>query len=193
MKQKLESFFLGIIAAISSMFAMGLVIISLPMINGNLKEADAYAYLLLPQYIVVAAFIEEFFKFLFISKRIAKFSYQRNIVMNSLFLGIGFSLTETMLLLMGNGKTPGFASFASAIALHSFIASFVGYNIAIKKKSKFYFSILLLSAATILHSIYNYLVANTPDNQNYIAITLVFMLVLINLRNYFKIDKELAK
>ncbi len=147
---------------------------------------------LLPGFVIAAAFVEESFKYLIISKRIETYSLEKSFVVNSLFVGLGFAVAE-FLLLFSSAALPDRQILTELAIIHVGIAGIIGYLVAIKNPKKFSSFLHIVMLATILHSSYNFLVQKRDFFQNYLILLLLGFVIVANIFNILRIRRKLAQ
>lgn len=191
MKQ-VESFFWGIIAALGALILqliiyIGFSIYPYPAI-ANLSFSQLFT---LPIFIVIAASIEEIFRYIIISKRIDMLSLGRSYVINSFFVGLGFFATELALTLTA-GAVPQTRILIEIAIIHIGNAGLMGYIVAIKNPKKISTLVHALLLTVFFHAAYNILILNRTFALNYVIIAILAAIVTINIVNFFRISKKLA-
>jgi hypothetical protein len=189
---QLESFFWGIIAALGALVVEFVAYIS---ISAYVNQTSLMAFSQLfavPQFIVLFAFIEEFFKYIVISRRIEMLSLEKSYLVNSFLLGLGFFGIELSFISMSMAL-PDWKVLAEIAILHIGTAGLIGYNVATKNPKKIFTFIYILSVAVFFHSIYNFLVIKREFWQNYGVFVLLGLLILINAFNFSRISRKLAQ
>lgn len=148
--RQIESFFLGIIAALGALVVeivlFGFQDISRPF------ELGIYS-------LFGMALVEETLKYLFIAGRIEMFSLYRSLVINSFFLGAGFSLVEILLRSQGENfeiKSAETLLGISGIAvLQMTTAGIMGRTVSWRNPSKIKTFFVAVSPAFLIHFGYN--------------------------------------
>jgi len=172
-----QSFFLGILGAIG---ALVLEIIALsffaPIFSTSetiSREISSLGYLF---FIVIA--IEEFFKYILIIKVISKISENKFVVMNSLFLGVGFSMLELFSFYWNhrNGIDLEPLAIAGIIIIHASTALIIGFSALKNFLPSLLFGFL---ASFIIHSAYNILgILKSPHQKQLITVLLGLFVIL---------------
>lgn len=189
---QIESFFLGIIAALGALVVELIVFIGLSSFTNFAPGISFLGLFMLPQMIIVGAFIEEAFKYIVIAKRVDEISLGRSYLTNSLFVGLGFLATE-LLLIFESSSLPQARIIAEIATIHIGTAGIIGYIVATKnpkKISSFLFAIII---ATIFHASYNLLVLNRTQVANYTIFALLGVVIFINIMNLLRINRSLAQ
>ncbi|EKE15525.1 MAG: hypothetical protein ACD_11C00146G0012 [uncultured bacterium] len=151
MKNYLETFFLGILAALGSLVVVA-TFETLLTIN-TFPDANSTSVLFLPKFIILAVIIEEFFKFILLRKRMVIFSGRMSLLMGGVFLGLGFSAIEILFLLFRNVILVEIMSNIYNLAiLHILTSAILGYFLSIFQKK---LAILAILPPVALHLIFN--------------------------------------
>ena len=189
--RQIESFFWGIIAALGALVIELIVFVAFS--SSDPQATNSFAGLfLLPQFIILGVFIEETFKYIIIANRIEIFSFTRSYIINSLFVGLGFFLTE-LGLIATTGKMPPTNIIFELAIIHIGTAGLIGHIIAIKNPKKIGTLIHALIFAGFFHGAYNLLILNRLFFVDYIIMGLLGLLVFINIINIIRINGELAQ
>jgi hypothetical protein len=191
MKQ-IESFFWGIIAALGALvlefiFFFGYSIYANP--SGTFSFSQ---FFLIPSFIIAAAFIEETFKYIVISKRIEMLSLEKSYLVNSFLVGLGFFGVELGAIFL-SGPLPATQFLVEIAIIHMGTAGLMGYFVAIgnpKKISTFIFATIV---AVFFHAGYNLLTLRRDFIQNYAIFALLGLLFFINFVNFLRISRKLAQ
>ena len=191
--RQLESFFWGIIAALGALIFQLIIYIGFfSWTNLDIKTITFQQLFVIPQFILIGAFIEESFKYLIISKQIDTFSQNRFYIINSMFVGLGFFATEMLLANMSGDAIQ--TKFICEIAIvHLGSAGLIGYFVATKNPGKFLTFLTTVALVTFFHSIYNLLIIQRTFATNITIIFLLSLLVLLNIINFFNINSKLAQ
>ncbi|HPN55119.1 MAG TPA: hypothetical protein PLB52_04320 [Candidatus Moranbacteria bacterium] len=188
MKNAFESFLWGIIAALG---ALVLEIIAFLGISYNKNIDFSFSvFFSFPFFILIAAGIEEFFKYIIISKKIESFSLEKSYIVNSLLVGLGFFAVELELINISSGL-PNWNILSEIALLHIGTAGIIGYIVAIKNPRKFFTFLFALSFAVAFHAAYNFLVIKRAFLQNYAVFCLLGLIILINIVNFFRISGKI--
>jgi hypothetical protein len=187
---QLESFFWGIIAALGALVLEFAVFIG---ISFYYSPEFAFSQLfIVPQFIVLFACIEEFFKYIVISRRVEMLSLEKSYLTNSFLVGLGFFGVELAFISM-SGALPAWKVLAEIAILHVGTAGLIGYIVAVKNPLKFSTFFFALPVVIGFHAIYNLLVIKRDFWQNYAVFAVLGLLVLINIINFFRISRKLAE
>ncbi len=190
---KLESFFWGIIAALGAIVVQ-FVFFILFSTFADPTEKLSYAYFFsIPSFIVAIAFIEEFFKYLILVKKIPSLLSKKTIFFSTILLGIGFFSVEFVLIL-NSDVIPSPQSLLEIATLHLGTTMLMGYFIMIAKANKRTAIpiILPLLFATFLHFSYNLLVSQENSISSNITLAGLIILILVNFFLFYT-DKTLAQ
>jgi len=189
--RQIESFFWGIIAALGALFVQLLVFIGFSFFSNSQTELTFSQLFILPQFVIAAAFIEETFRYLIISKVVEMYSLSKSFIINSLFVGLGFAATE-FLLLETSGNLPNNQILSELAIVHIGISGIIGYLVAVKNPQRVWTFIYVVTLATILHSSYNFLIQKREFFQSYPILILLGLIILTNLFNLLRINRKLA-
>jgi hypothetical protein len=189
----IHSFFLGILGAIGALLLeVAALSFSLPIssapetVSGKITSPD---YLF---FIIIA--IEEFFKYILIIKVLSKISEKKNLVLNSLFLGAGFSIIELFSIYWNYQRGVDLEPLAilGIMIIHISTAVIIGYSALKKIPSRLFFGFI---ASLTAHSAYNILgTSQHPYQKQLIAIllgTLVFLdFFLLIISRFFRPERN---
>jgi hypothetical protein len=153
-------------------------------------EISFSQFFIIPQFIIVAACIEEIFKYIVISKRIEMLSLEKSYIINSLLVGLGFFGVELTLILMSK-NLPGAQSLIEIAILHIGTAGLIGYFVATKNPKKITTFLLAIVFAIVFHASYNLLLLQREAIQNYSIFAILGLLILLNIANFFRISNKL--
>lgn len=189
---QIESFFWGIIAALGALIIELIIFIAFST-SGNPTQNISFSSLFaIPQLIIIAAFIEELFKYLIIVKRVDVMSMGRTSLVNSFFVGAGFLSTELALISQASTLPPTNLLIEISI-IHIGTAGLIGYIIATKNPNKISTLLIAIILATILHSSYNLLVLKRIPISNYAIFALLGTILFANFINLIRINSKLAQ
>jgi len=205
MKQ-IESLFLGIIAATGALFAEVLLMILILAVFGaggklnldDFLDITSQKNIISPYvFLFLFAFLEESIKYFFIAHKIEKFSLGRMLIINSLILGIGFSVIEISLIATNINKNLMsqnyfYQNIAEIFLLHIMTAGLMGYVIALLNPRKIGTFFAAVIPALFFHLSYNILNQYRNFWINPFVIALLAVLFLINFANLLRINKKLA-
>ena len=189
---QIESIFWGIIAALGALVVELVFFIGSSIYLSSSAGISFSQFFVIPQFIIVAACIEEIFKYLVISKRIEMLSLEKSYIINSLFVGLGFFGVELTLILMSK-NLPGVQSLIEIAILHIGTAGLIGYFVATKNPKKITTFLLAIVFAIAFHASYNLLLLKREYIQNYSIFAILGVLVLLNVVNFFRISNKLAQ
>lgn len=188
--RQLESFFLGIIAALGALFVELVIYILATLFFNFALEMSFTELFFLPQFIIIAAFIEEAFKYLIIAKRVEYFSIEKTYIVNSLIVGAGFAATEFWLLSTSN-SLPNLQILLELAIIHLGSAGLMGYLLAFNNPKKISTFFYISMFATFFHASYNFLIQKRGYIENTLIILLLAFLVIANLVNFLRISSKL--
>ncbi len=190
--RQMESFFWGIIAALGALVIELIAFIYFSIFSFHQADISFSALFIIPKFIILGVFIEESFKYIIISKCVERMSLGRSYIINSLFVGLGFFLTE-----IGLASTTGVLPRANILTevaiIHIGTAGLIGYIIATKNPKRLWVFLYTLIWASFFHGSYNFLITNRTSTINYVIFALLGMLLLINILNIIRINKKLAQ
>ena len=189
MKNAFESFLWGIIAAFGALIVEIIVFLGISVYKNIEFSFDIF--FAVPLFILISACIEEFFKYMIISKKVESFSLEKSYIVNSILVGLGFFAVELGLIYISNEILPAWNILAEIAILHMGTAGLIGYIIAIKNPRKFFTFLLALSVAVAFHAVYNFLVIKREFLQNYAVFCLLGVLILINIVNFFRVSGKI--
>lgn len=190
--RQLESFFWGIIAALGAIVIELIIFIIFSTTMSSASSVSFSQLFIMPQFIILAACIEEIFKYIIIAKKIDTFSFNRTYLLNSFLIGLGFLFIELGLASMSN-PLPNLNILTEIAIIHIGTAGIIGYVVATKnpKKVSTFFQAIIF--ATFFHAAYNLLILERTSALNYKIPTLLAIMVLYNLINLLRINNKLAQ
>ena len=189
---QIESIFWGIIAALGALVIELVFFIGSSIYFSPSTEISFSQFFILPQFIIVAACIEEIFKYIVISKRIDQISFEKSYILNSLFVGFGFFGVEMVLIFMSK-NLPEIQFLIEIAIVHLGTAGLIGYFVATKNPKKIMTFLLAIIFAVAFHASYNLLTLRREYVQNYLIFAILGFLVLLNIANFFRISRKLAQ
>ena len=145
---KIKSFFYGIIAASGATILQQIVLLSL---NVQIIDTSHLTGLL-----IFGAFSEEIFKFFVIYKLSQEETLTKNLVLNSLLIGLGFSLVELVFKIWGDLEivSANFLAYLGIIFIHVLTAGTIGYFLSREKPAHWTIPAGIF-LALLLHLAYN--------------------------------------
>jgi hypothetical protein len=194
MKQ-IEAFFWGIPAALGALFIQIILIVGVSILSvPSLKMEETFLTTTLLG-IILAAVLEETFKYLVIAKKIDAISLEFSYLPNSILFGIGFFITE-----MSVGYLNNYSKLSQAeiipllgiLSIHLITVQVIAFRIATKNPNKLNTIISTIFLATILHTIYNFFIFTKEILTIYISWTTILILILLTLANILRFKKHLA-
>ncbi|OGI16784.1 MAG: hypothetical protein A3J63_03365 [Candidatus Moranbacteria bacterium RIFCSPHIGHO2_02_FULL_40_12b] len=205
MKQ-IESLFLGIIAATGALIAEVFLMIIILAVFGAGKKINLDDFLNITSvknsispylFFFLFAFLEESVKYFFIAHKIEKFSLGRMLIINSLILGLGFSIIEISLIAGSVNKNLISQNYfrqniAEIFMLHIMTAGLMGYVVVLLNPRKIGTFFAAIIPALFFHLSYNILSQYRNFLINPFIIALFAVLFLINFANLLRINKKLA-
>ncbi len=191
--RQIESFFWGIIAALAALFVQLLVYIGLSAQESSAFDVPFEQFYAAPLLLVVAALIEECFKYLMISKRVELVSLGKTYVFNAFLVGLGFFSTELALINLSYGEMLPVYNLAEIAIIHLGTAGIMGYIVGTSNPSKFSTFLRSIIPTIAIHTAYNLLIINRGFMQDYLIYTLLGFVILFNLINFIRISSRLAQ
>jgi len=183
----IQSFFLGIFGALVALFleVIFLVFLAPPSstaesITGEFNSIGLFFFL--------AILAEEFSKYILIHKFSSKKNNSGNIILSSLFFGIGFSMLEIFLVYWNyqNGMNFDLIGIAGIIVIHISTAILIGYS-AGKNSANFTNGLFFgFIPAFLVHLAYNLLKVSGPTHQKELVIALLVFLISTDIFLLFK-------
>lgn len=143
---------------------------------------------------VVAAFTEEFFKFLAVILlfwRNPNFNERFDGIVYAVFVSLGFALVENLLYVYQNGAGVGFLRAFTAVPAHAMFGVIMGYRLALAKfvnYKKSYNVILAFVLPLLFHGIYDFLLMS---QKTYLLIFFVPLLVFMYYRANCRINETI--
>jgi len=192
--RQIESFFLGIIAALGALIVELIVFIIfsefIDKSSMNISFSDLFV---IPYFIIVAVCIEEIFKYLIIIKRIKPLKTGGlSYLINSFLIGFGFFVTEISIAAM-NGNLPPIITLGEIAIIHIGTAGIIACILKTRIFAKSLTSLFAISLAILLHGTYNILVSSdSGEKSNYFIIILLAVIILINTISIAHTNKKLA-
>jgi len=178
----IQSFFLGIFGALGALFLEIIFLaISSPLSSAAQisEETTTFGYFF---FLAIAA--EEFSKYILIGKVLDK----KNIVLNSLFFGLGFSALEMFLVYWNykNGTPVELIGILGIIIIHISTAIIIGYSL--KKNTATLISGLFfgLIPAFLVHLAYNLLRVSETAHQKELTFVLLALLIIADIFFFIK-------
>lgn len=187
MKNKIQSFFWGILAAGAALFLELIVAFFLKIDH---LDASITVFIIMIAFSVV---IEEIIKYTVILKSIDILSFGKGAITNAWIAGIGFSLVEISFLyqkILTENLIFDKMDMFKASLLHILTFGVFGYQIAIKKDRKL--DIVMITIVAIMHFTYN-ISTQYKDETTYSTGTLVLLILLLyNIFGVIVVNKKLA-
>jgi hypothetical protein len=191
--KKFESFFWGLISACGAVVLQFVFFIVFSNFIDPTMKISFEQFFAMPLFIVLFSFIEEFFKYLMISKRICEISSRKNFLINTFMLGLGFFSFELVLVLTSSSGIE-INQLVEIAILHISAAVFMGYFIfTAKSPGRSNLLAWPLLFATAFHSSFNFLVLQTNPLSGYALILGLVFLVLLDFRLFSNLDRALAQ
>ena len=193
-KVLLQKLFLsGILSGLLVIFISFIIIIIFPEYL-ELEKASFFKLFLYS--FVFVSLIEEVSKWLMIYK--IAYNHKENnqyfdIILYSVFVGLGFACFENFLYLLNHNNKILVAIFRgiTAIPAHACFQTFMGYYLAKSKNNKFYFYLSLI-IPIILHGIYDFLLLS--GNIILVCMFLIFIITMfiitiLKIKELIKLDE----
>ena len=133
--RQIESFFWGIIAALGALVIELILFIYFSIFSIHQADVSFSQLFTIPQFIILGVLIEELFKYIIISKCVERISSGILYIVNSIFVGLGFFLTEIGLA-STTGTLPGANILIEVAIIHIGTAALIGYIVATKNPKK---------------------------------------------------------
>ena len=145
---KIKAFCYGIIAAFGATF---LQLIALILLNVQIIDTSHLSALL-----VFGALSEEIFKLIVIYYLAKEKNFSQNIVLDSLLVGLGFSITELVFKIWGDVEIirTNFWAYLGIVFIHLLTAGIMGWIFSVKKSAWSWVLFSLMLALTV-HLAYN--------------------------------------
>lgn len=153
---------------------------------------------------IFVALTEEAFKLLIIYKfsyNDKEFNQAYDIMLYSIFVGLGFALFENIIYVLGNanGILTAITRAFTAVPAHACLQTFMGYYLYLAKvtptKKKYYFRLSLI-IPMLMHGLYDFLILS--GNINLIILDFIFLLSIliisvIKIKKLVNFDKSIIK
>lgn len=178
--KKLESLFLGIIAALGALFLEAAVLNFFEPASFANRELFSFGYMFF-----AAIAIEEFLKFVVILKALPR---KNNPIINALFFGLGFSFLEIALVYWNNqnGITYDFWGIFGIFSVHVSTSLIIGYSLIGNAKKTFLIYIQVFITILIIHSSYNILSSIETAYQKQLLLYLLGFLTILDIFLLFR-------
>ena len=191
--RQIESIFWGIIAAAGALFMQLVVFLTISTYQEQNQDFSFENFLIMPSFIVIAAAIEEIFKYIIILKCVDLYSLEKSYLVNSWLVGLGFFLVE-FAMINQNYPTASNERLLEIAILHIGTAGLIGFTIATRNPKKIWTAIVAIFTATIPHLVYNLLQLKRESLfVDYTVFVLLGLLIMFNFINFFRIRGELAR
>ena len=131
---------------------------------------------------VVAALVEEFFKFaalFFLIWRHKEFDEKFDGIVYGVFVSLGFALIENIMYVYSYGETTGWMRALTAVPAHAIFGVTMGYYFAFakfRKKNTMYYLFMALFMPVLLHGIYDFILMS---QMNYLLIIFIPFLIYL--------------
>ncbi len=190
--RQFESFFWGIIAALGAMVGQIFFFVLFSTFLDSAGKMSYGDFFSIPVFILITAFIEEFFKYLMLTRRILGISSSKNFLSNTFLMGIGFLAVE-LFLISASGSALQLLPTVGIIVLHLATTLLLGLLIQTSGANKISLAFLPLLLASIFHAGYNLAISQANVFFNYLAILALFVLILADLFLFSRSRKMLAQ
>lgn len=182
-----QSFFLGIFGALGALF-LEIIILTVSSPLSSNAEVIVKDFESIGLFFFLAILAEEFSKYILIYKFHGRENSNSNIVLNSLFFGIGFSMLEAFLIYWNyqNENIFDLMGFSGIIIVHISTAMLIGYSMR-KNKTNLMPSLFFgFIPALLIHLSYNLLKITKVTHQKELTIILLILLIFVNVFLLFK-------
>ena len=185
MKKYIESFFLGILAALGSLVVIEAITTLIQLFSTNKQQTSSFDLsIYIPIFLTFSAFSEEFFKYLIIKKKLSVSFRNYKLPIASIFLGLGFASVE-ILFFYSNSLliSENLSSIAQISALHIITSALIGHLVLfsfLKKLDPINTLILSIVPSFSVHLIYNFFELENIGFQSKIVLLLAFILILFS-------------
>ena len=191
--KKIEFLFLGMIAALGSLVIIVTAVVTVQIFLPKGQETAIEAYLHLPAFIIFAVIAEEFFKYLFISKKLAAHKAGRSLIVNAVFFGSGFALAEILFISLNNYPLENaYRNILEIATVHISTSIIIAWPFLTSSSRKFLKISLALLGATSAHLSYNLLSLGEMDFLSSLLSALLFLLILTAILKAKRLGKFLA-
>ncbi len=186
----LQSFSLGILAAIGALFLEVLLLNFSEPLSFIGKEKVAKEFISLDFFFFSAILIEELLKYFLISKFLLK---EKNFVFSSFFLGLGFSLFELILIYWNYkiGIEFEISGIMGVILIHITTSVIIAYSIWKNIGKKLLAFLGGFIPAIIIHSLYN--IASVVETRYQNKIIFALLIFLAFLTSFLLIKSTVSK
>jgi len=187
-----QSFFLGIFGALGALF-LEIIILTVSSPLSSNSEVIAKEFESIGLFFFLAILAEEFSKYILIYKFHGRENSKSNVVLNSLFFGIGFSMLEAFLIYWNyqNENIFDLMGFSGIIIVHISTTMLIGYSMR-KNKNNFIPSLFFgFIPALLIHLIYNLLKMIEVNHQK--EITLIFLILLVFANFFLLFEPRISK
>jgi len=191
--KKLESFFWGIIAALGATVFQFIFFLATTSFIAPKSQLSFDQFYVVPGVVLLFAFLEEFFKYLMLTKRIIKSSAGRDFLLNACLVGLGFFTLELGLILSSGGNLEIQKILAIAILHIGTTILMSSFMLTTKKSSLLYLVAYPLLLATGLHASFNWLILQASPISNAIAILILSLLIFLAFKLFTTSNKLLAQ
>lgn len=189
---QLESFFWGIIAALSALIVEIIFYIIILFFMGETTASLSQSFTF-PEFIAVFAFIEEAFKYIVIFKRLRLPSVKKIGLVNVFFIGFGFFLFESVLI-VSTKTLPSLWPLLEIAIVHIGTAILIGGILIIKNTSKIVTNFVYAMAASLFfHIAYNFLSMDRHSTYNYAVFFILGSLIIVNLGIFLHLKRLTSK
>jgi hypothetical protein len=185
----LQSFFWGIIAALGALLLEFIFLFLYQLLSFSGKEIAGVMLITTIPVIAFASFFEEISKMLIIGKKIKNILTGHEVIVSSLFLGVGFSFIEIASIISQTGSSQ-WQSLLQIAILHTGTAGIIGYLLLGTGNKYFLFSKTLIMA-WLIHFFYNFIVLKSDGGAGYVSYGYIAILIIVNIVNIIRTRKNL--
>lgn len=175
-----ESFFWGIIAALGALIVEIVFYIIASFFIDPTSSMPFSQFFIVPQFIIAAACIEEILKYIIIYKRFSVLPLEKSQLANALMIGMGFFLSELVLILVTR-ISPAPQFLVEIAIIHIGTAGLMGGILILRNVQKITTFLYAIMAAVAFHAAYNLLSIERNGFNNYLIFFFLVALALTNL------------
>lgn len=192
----LQSFSLGILAAIAALIAQQFAIVLWQLFFGATYDISWSQNLALSMsaFLPIAVLIEEVMKYIVISQRIEYYTYGRSVMLHAILMGLGFALTEIALIAFNVGFINLLQpEILGIILVHITTAGLIGYSVALYPRHTISRIFIILFGTSLIHSLYNFGILLQDTIPYYVPLGLVGIFAFFLFISLFTVNKKLAQ
>jgi hypothetical protein len=184
MAKYIESFFWGIIAALGALIVEIIFYIIASFFIDPTGSVLFSQFFIVPQFIIAAACIEEVLKYIIIFKRFSVLPPGKSKLANALMIGLGFFLSELVLILVTR-ISPAPQFLIEIAIIHVGTAGLIGSILILKNYQKIATFLYTITVAVAFHAIYNILSLERTYINNYFIFFVLGGLIITNFVVFF--------